>query len=167
MYRISLKQVKSVSRPLQQFIRLNSINHKINTESFVYKYLNTPPKTIKFTNEHEWLTVHNDDTGFIGITNYAADALGDATFIELPEVGEKFNIGDSIGSVESVKSASEIYTPVEGEVIAVNDKLSGSPQLINEDPMGEGWLVQLKLKDADLKDVVLMDETEYEEFLEH
>lgn len=129
-------------RPL---VRFNSTNFKVNTESYVYKYLEQPPKFVKFTSEHEWLAVHNDDSGFVGITNYAADALGDATFIELPEVGVTVEVGESIGSVESVKSASEIYSPVAGEIIAVNDLLESKPQLINEDPMGSGWIAQIKL----------------------
>ncbi|EGV63612.1 glycine cleavage system H-protein subunit [Yamadazyma tenuis] len=154
-----------IARPVGQFVRMNSTNHKINTESFVFKYLQEGPKAVKFTSEHEWLALHEDDTGFLGITKYASEALGDATFIELPEVGDKFEAGESIGSVESVKSASEIYLPVGGEVVAINDVLESNPQLINEDPMGEGWIIQVKLNDPSLEGVELLSEEEYESSL--
>ena len=110
-----------------------------------------------------------DDTAFIGITNYASEALGDTTFVELPEVGVSYEAGESIGSVESVKSASEIYSPVSGEVIAINDILESKPQLINDDPMGAGWIAQIKL--AETAEVVegkddLLDGKQYEASLE-
>lgn len=166
MFRFNqLTKLRMVSRPVNTFIRMNSINHKLNTESFAYKYFTEGPKAVKFTNEHEWLAIHNDDSAFLGITKYASEALGDATFIELPEVGDKFEIGESIGSVESVKSASEIYLPVQGEVVAVNDVLNSNPQLINEDPMGEGWIIQVKLADPTLEGSTLLSEEEYESTL--
>lgn len=150
-------------------IRFNSVNFKLNTESFAYKYLEEGPKFVKFTPEHEWLAVFKDDTAFIGITTYASEALGDTTFVELPEVGVNYEAGELIGSVESVKSASEIYSPVAGEVIAVNNILESEPQLINEDPMGGGWIAQIKL--AESADEVfaneeLLEEGQYELSLE-
>lgn len=160
---MALKPIKSI-KPTP-FIRFNSVNHKINTQSFVYKYHQEGPKDVKFSSDHEWLAIHQDDSAFLGITTYASEALGDATFVELPEVGDKFETGESIGSVESVKSASEIYLPAGGEVVAVNDVLELNPQLINEDPMGEGWIVQIKLTDPELKDSQLMTEQEYDESL--
>lgn len=155
---------KIAGQPVRQFVRMNSTNYKINTDSFVYKYLQQGPKAVKFTPEHEWLAVHEDDTGFLGITTYASEALGDATFVELPEVGEKFSAGETLGSVESVKSASDIYCPVAGEVVAVNDNLEHNPQLINTDPMGNGWMVQMKLEDPSGEG--LLTEAEYEAELE-
>lgn len=149
----------------QTSLRFTSTGYKLNTDSFAYKYLEAGPKYVKFTPEHEWLAVHEDDTAFIGITTYAAEALGDTTFVELPEVGVKYESGDSLGSVESVKSASEIYAPVTGEVIAVNENLESRPQLINEDPIGEGWIAQIRL--AESAETVngkeeLLDEANYE-----
>lgn len=159
-----------ITRPniIRPLVRFNSTNFKINTDSHVYKYLQQPPKFVKFTNEHEWIAVHEDDTAFVGITTYAAEALGDATFIELPEVGVTVEAGESVGSVESVKSASEIYSPVNGEIIAINDLLESKPQLINEDPMGGGWIAQIQLANA--KEVEtseeLLNEEQYVESLE-
>ncbi|KAF3985648.1 hypothetical protein FT663_04951 [Candidozyma haemuli var. vulneris] len=146
-------------------VRFNSSNFRVNTQSHVWKYHEEGPQYVKFTNEHEWLAVHKDNSAFIGITTYASEALGDTTFVELPEVGVTYEVGDSIGSVESVKSASEIYAPVAGEVVAVNEDLESRPQLINEDPMGGGWIAQFKL--AESADAVaakeeLMDEAAYE-----
>lgn len=129
-------------------VRFNSTSYKLNTDSFVFKYIKEGPKFVKFTSEHEWLAVHNDNTAFIGITTYASEALGDTTFVELPEVGVTYEAGESIGGVESVKSASEIYTPVTGEVIAINNTLESRPQVINEDPMGAGWIAQIRLAES-------------------
>lgn len=155
--------------PFRSAVRFNSVNFKLNTESLVYKYLKEGPKYVKFTPDHEWLAVFEDDTAFVGITTYASEALGDTTFVELPEVGVAYEAGELIGSVESVKSASEIYSPAHGEVIAVNDILESKPQLINDDPMGAGWIAQIKL--AQTADEVagleeLMDAKQYEATLE-
>ena len=165
MFRNLTRFQRVASQPVRQFIRLNSNNYKINTDSFVYKYLEQGPKSVKFTSEHEWLAVHEDDTAFLGITKYASEALGDATFVELPEVGDKFETGEALGSVESVKSASEIYSPISGEVYAVNENLEHNPQLINDDPMGNGWMVQLKLTNPESEEG-LLTEQEYEKSLE-
>lgn len=155
--------------PFRCSVRYNSVNFMLNTQSHAYKYVKEGPKFVKFTAEHEWLAVHADDTAFIGITSYASEALGDTTFVELPEVGVSYDAGESIGSVESVKSASEIYSPVAGEVIAINDVLESKPQLINDDPMGAGWIAQIKL--AEPAEVVeakeeLLDVKQYEDSLE-
>ncbi|GEQ69952.1 hypothetical protein JCM33374_g3628 [Metschnikowia sp. JCM 33374] len=144
MFRTIARQTARAS-PWKSSVRFNTTNFRINTESHVFKYLNEGPKFVKFTNDHEWLAVHDDNTAFIGITDYAANALGDTTFVELPEVGVTYEEGESVGSVESVKSASEIYSPVTGEVIAVNETLESKPQLINVDPMGSGWIAHIKL----------------------
>lgn len=168
MFRTLARQ--SFRAPLiRSAVRFNSVNYKLNTESSVYKYLEEGPKFVKFTSEHEWLAVFKDDTAFVGITTYASEALGDTTFVELPEVGVLYEVGELIGSVESVKSASEIYSPVEGEVIAVNDILESKPQLINDDPMGAGWIAHIKLSqsaDEVAKLEELMDEAQYEAILE-
>lgn len=168
MLRTLAKQSLRAS-PFRCAVRFNSVNFKLNTQSHVYKYLEEGPKFVKFTPEHEWLAVFKDDTAFIGITNYASEALGDTTFVELPEVGVSYEAGESIGSVESVKSASEIYSPVSGEVIAINDILESKPQLINDDPMGAGWIAQIKL--AETAEAVegkddLLDGKQYEASLE-
>ncbi|SGZ47531.1 CIC11C00000000106 [Sungouiella intermedia] len=150
-------------------VRFNSVNFKLNTDSFAYKYLEEGPKFVKFTQEHEWLAVFKDDTAFVGITTYASEALGDTTFVELPEVGVTYEAGELIGSVESVKSASEIYSPVAGEVIAINDILESKPQLINDDPMGSGWIAQIKLAqsaDEVFANEELLEVDQYEQTLE-
>lgn len=150
--------------------RWNSVNYKLNSDSHAYKYAVEGPKFVKFTSEHEWIAVHGDNSAFLGVTTYAADALGDTTFVELPEVGVTYEAGELIGSVESVKSASEIYTPVAGEVVAVNDTLESKPLLINEDPMGAGWIAQIKLAEP-LETVEqnseLLSEEAYAASLEH
>lgn len=147
---------------------LNSSNYKLNKDSHVYKYLNEGPASVKYTAEHEYLVTFGDDSSFVGITKYAAEALGDVTFVELPEVGDKVEAGEAIGSVESVKSASEIYSPVSGEIIAVNEVLESQPQVLNVDPMGNGWIAHIKL--ADPKEVEtsedLLTEEAYAESLD-
>ncbi|OUM55509.1 hypothetical protein BVG19_g5056 [[Candida] boidinii] len=147
--------------------RFNSTNkeNKLNPESIVSTY-SQGPITIKYTQEHEWLSFHPDGTTFVGITQYAADALGDATFIELPTdlVGESISKGDTIGSVESVKSASEIYSPVDGEILEVNEELESNPGLINEDAMGNGWIAKIKVAELDSEE--LLNEEDYKKLLE-
>ncbi|CAN3376757.1 hypothetical protein DIURU_001538 [Diutina rugosa] len=149
--------------------RFNTVNHKLNKQSFVYKYAEEGPKGVKFTSEHEWIALFNDDSAFVGITQYAAEALGDVTFVELPEVGDLVEIGDVMGSVESVKSSSDIYAPVAGEIIAVNDDLDSNPGVLNVDPMGNGWIAQIKLSkpEAVEEDPLLLSEQQYEESLEN
>ncbi|CDK27885.1 unnamed protein product [Kuraishia capsulata CBS 1993] len=146
--------------------RFNSTN-TVNPDSVVFKYSESGPLKVKYTPEHEWIAYHQDGTAFIGITSYAADSLGDATYIELPEITEdSIEQGDTLGSVESVKSASEIYSPVSGIVTEVNEKLHDSPELINEDPMGAGWIVKVKLaNEAELDEGALLDTESYQEFL--
>ena len=101
-----------------------------------------------FTNEHEWLKVEGD-TATIGITVYAAEQLGDIVFVELKEAGESFSQNDEMGVIESVKAASEIYAPVDGEVIEANVALADNPSAINEDPEGNAWLYKMKISNAD------------------
>ena len=104
------------------------------------------PEDLKYTEEHEWLD-SRADTVRVGITDYAQQQLGDVVFVELPEVGRTVNAGDPIGEVESTKSVSEIFAPVTGEVSAVNTALDETPELINSDPYGEGWIIELTATD--------------------
>ncbi|BBY15849.1 glycine cleavage system protein GcvH [Mycolicibacterium litorale] len=106
------------------------------------------PAELYYTDEHEWVLRTGDDTLRVGITDYAQSALGDVVFVQLPEVGAELAAGDSFGEVESTKSVSDLYAPVSAKVLAVNANLEGSPDLVNSDPYGEGWLVDLQL-DAD------------------
>ena len=113
------------------------------------------PADLKYTKDHEWVKPMGDGTALVGITHYAQDALGDVVFVDLPEVGEAFGQGEEFGTVESVKTVSELNMPSEGEVIEVNDSLADHPEAVNEDPYGKGWMVKLKLKGplaADLLD---------------
>ncbi|RSM91799.1 glycine cleavage system protein GcvH [Kibdelosporangium aridum] len=105
------------------------------------------PEELKYTPEHEWIAV-TGDTVRVGITDFAQDQLGDVVFVQLPEVGGTVSAKDSVGEVESTKSVSEIYAPVGGEVTAVNEALNDSPELINSDPFGEGWMFELKISNS-------------------
>ncbi|CAH02746.1 glycine decarboxylase subunit H [Kluyveromyces lactis] len=147
------------------FLRAQSTN-ALNQSQLPFTFSQTGPKTVKYTTQHEWVAAHPDGSAFIGITKYAADALGDATYVELPDVDTELEAGDSFGSVESVKSASEIYSPVAGTVVEVNEALSDSPQLINSDPAGEGWIIKIKINDeADLQSDELLSLEQYEAHL--
>jgi glycine cleavage system H protein len=114
---------------------------------------------LKFTKDHEWLRL-DGDTATVGITPYAQEQLGDLVFIELPEAGRKFERGAAAAVVESVKAASDVYSPISGEVIEVNDGIVHEPGLVNADPMGKGWLFKLKIADA-AEIETLMDEAAY------
>ncbi|OGQ74860.1 MAG: glycine cleavage system protein H [Deltaproteobacteria bacterium RIFCSPLOWO2_12_FULL_60_16] len=122
------------------------------------------PEGLKYTKEHEWVLVE-DRTATIGITEYAQQELGDIVYVELPEVGEKIVKDDPFGAVESVKAVSDIYAPVSGTVIEVNDTLPDSPETINDDAYGDGWMIRVEMSDADdLKD--LMSAEEYAEYVD-
>lgn len=117
-------------------------------------------KTLKFTESHEWVRDNGDGTVTIGISEHAQEMLGDVVFVELPEIDAEIDAGDSFSLVESVKAASDIYAPVTGVVIEVNEDLRNSPELINEEPYDGGWIVKVKMSDPDeLKD--LKDAEEY------
>jgi glycine cleavage system H protein len=120
--------------------------------------------TVKYTEDHEWLKTEGD-IATVGITVHAQDALGDVVFVELPEVGATFAQKDTAGVVESVKAAADVYMPVSGEVIEVNEALRDDPSLANSDPLGAGWFFKVKLSDASQLDA-LMDETSYTSFSE-
>ena len=116
-----------------------------------------------FASDHEYVRIDGDE-GVIGISDYAQDQLGDVVFVELPEVGKSFKKGDQVAVVESVKAASEIYMPVDGQVVAVNDDLDGEPGLVNAEPLGKGWFFRIKIADkGQVGD--LMDEAAYADFL--
>jgi len=102
----------------------------------------------KYSKDHEWLELNND-IATIGITNHAQESLGDIVFIELPDIGRSVNFGDSVGVVESVKAASDLFAPVSGEIIEVNNELQNSPQLVNEDPENLGWYMKIRLNNSD------------------
>lgn len=105
------------------------------------------PDNLKYTRDHEWVRAEDDGTCTIGITDYAQSSLGDITFVELPESEEAFSAGDSFGVVESVKAASDLYMPVSGTVVAVNEDLPDSPESVNTDPYGEAWMIRVKPDD--------------------
>ena len=119
--------------------------------------------SVKFSKDHEWVSVAGD-IATIGITNHAQEQLGDVVFVELPAVGKKVAKGGDAAVVESVKAASEVYAPVSGEIVAVNDELTGAPETVNADAAGKGWFVKIKLGDKAQLDK-LMDEAAYKTFL--
>lgn len=119
------------------------------------------PADLKYLDSHEWARVESDGTVTIGISDHAQGALGDLVFVEVPEVGKSLSKGGAAAVVESVKAASDVYSPLSGEVIAANDALSGSPELVNSDPYGAGWLFKLKpSNDSELQQ--LLDAKAYE-----
>jgi len=120
--------------------------------------------TTKFTPDHEWITTGSADAATVGITLHAQDALGDVVFVDLPAVGTTFAKGDIAGVVESVKAAADIYMPVTGEVVEVNEALRAEPSLANTDPLGTGWFFKVKLSDASELDG-LMDAPAYDALL--
>ena len=119
--------------------------------------------TIKFSKDHEWVNAADASAAVVSITVHAQDALGDVAFVDLPAVGTTFAQGDVAGVVESVKAAADVYMPVSGEVVEVNEALRADPSLANSDPLGAGWFFKVKLSDASQLDA-LMDETAYSSF---
>jgi len=123
------------------------------------------PNELKYAQSHEWVSLEANGNARIGISDHAQEALGDLVFVELPAVGDETDQGDSVAVVESVKAASDIYAPVTGEVVAINEDLEDDPGLINNDPYGDGWLYEVALSDeSELDD--LLDAEAYEESLE-
>ena len=119
--------------------------------------------TVKYTPEHEWIQLEDHEYAVVGITLHAQDALGDVVFVDLPEVGRKYEQGETAGVVESVKAASDIFMPIAGEVTEVNEELRTDPALANKDPMGNGWFFKILIKDMTEFDQ-LMDEPDYAKF---
>ena len=118
---------------------------------------------MKFTEEHEWLRAEGDLI-VVGITEYAAEQLGDVVFVELPETETQVAKGDEVCVIESVKAASDIVAPIEGEIVAINEALADNPGLVNEDPQGDGWFFKMKIDDSGVLDA-FMDEDEYKDFI--
>lgn len=121
------------------------------------------PGDLQYTREHEWLRQEEDGTVTIGITDHAQSALGDLVYVELPEVGQEVEAGGEMAVVESVKAASDVYAPISGEVVAVNEDLADDPEKINADPYGDGWIVRLQPSDDDGE---MMDPDDYQAFLD-
>ncbi len=122
------------------------------------------PTDLKYTTDDEWMRVTGDE-GEVGITDYAQDQLSDIVYVELPETGREVKAHDTIGTIESVKAAADIYAPASGTISAVNESLPDSPEAVNQDPYGKGWMVRLKLSDP--KELVaLMDAAAYQKYCE-
>ncbi|MFZ7103187.1 MAG: glycine cleavage system protein GcvH [Peptococcaceae bacterium] len=118
------------------------------------------PNNLKYTAEHEWVDLGSKK---VGISYYAQEALGDVVFVELPEVGAELEVGDSLGVIESVKAVSDIYAPVKGRVTAVNEELLDNPELINQDPYGRGWILELEITGGEQE---LLDAAAYKRLIE-
>jgi glycine cleavage system H protein len=121
------------------------------------------PADLKYDKEHEWLRA-DDDVATIGITDFAQDQLGEVVYVDLPAVGDEVVAGEAFGEIESVKSVSELYSPVSGEVVDVNIALDGKPETVNEDVYGDGWMIKVKMSDASEVDA-MMSGADYESFL--
>ena len=120
------------------------------------------PTEYLYSKEHEWVKVE-DDVCVVGITHYAQEELGEVVFVEMPDVGQSFEVNDEIGTIESVKAVAEVFTPVGGEIVESNESLNETPELVNEDPHGKGWLVKIRLSSKGELDG-LMDAAAYEQF---
>lgn len=117
--------------------------------------MSTIPNDLKYASSHEWVRKESDGTYTIGITEHAQELLGDMVFVELPEAGSSVNAGDDVAVVESVKAASDVYTPLTGEVVAINEVLEDAPETVNNDPFNDGWLFRIKASDeAELDDLL-------------
>lgn len=121
-------------------------------------------ENLKYSKDHEWVEVLEDNKVKIGITDYAQHSLGDVIFVELPEVDAELSIGDTFASAESVKAVSEIFSPVDGKVVEINESLEDSPELVNKDAYGEGWIVVFEINDKEALDELLSSK-EYEELI--
>lgn len=117
------------------------------------------PEDIKYTEDHEWVKLDDEKTVIYGITDYAQSELGEIVYVELPEEGIKVEKGELIGAVESVKTVSDLYSPISGTIVKVNEELEDSPEIINEDPYGDGWIAMIELSDeAELKSLISPEE---------
>jgi glycine cleavage system H protein len=120
------------------------------------------PEDLHYSKDHEWISVEGD-VGTIGITDHAQNALGDVVYVEVPKVGDSFSAHEAFGSVESVKAVSEIFTPISGEVVEVNESLQDEPEKVNTDPYGDGWMIRLRMSNPGEVDS-LLTAAEYEDF---
>ncbi|MBS9780036.1 MAG: glycine cleavage system protein GcvH [Moraxellaceae bacterium] len=124
------------------------------------------PAELKYVASHEWLRKEEDGTITVGITEHAQDLLGDIVFVELPEVGDEVSADDEVAVVESVKAASDVYAPIAGEIVAINENLEDEPEMVNSDPYGDGWFFRIKPKnDADYDSQFILTADEYKEEL--
>ncbi len=126
------------------------------------------PDDRKYTEEHEWVLLEENDgdmIGIVGVTDFAATELGDVVFVELPEIGSEFSQKDPMGTIESVKAVADLFLPISGEILAVNEAVADSPELVNTDPMDEGWLVKVRLAEPEELEA-LLDATAYAKLLE-
>lgn len=121
------------------------------------------PDDRKYSQEHEWIQIEGD-MAIVGVTDFAANELGDIVFVELPEAGEEFSQGDTAGTIESVKAVADLFLPVSGEVIAINEAVVDSPELVNNSPMDDGWLLKIRLGDTAELDA-LMDAAAYQDLI--
>ena len=117
------------------------------------------PESLLYTKAHEWIQLHEDNTATVGITDYAQESLGDITFVEFPSAGESFNRGDTFGVVESVKAASDLYMPLDAEVLEVNDDVDSEPELLNSNPYQRGWLLKIRPTDSSQVEALLKADT--------
>ncbi len=117
------------------------------------------PTHLLYTKDHEWIHIHDDNTATIGITDFAQSELGDIVFVELKDAGDECVKDDTFGTVEAVKTVSDLYAPMDGEIIEVNEKLDDEPELVNDDPYGEGWMIKIKITDASQRDDLLSAES--------
>lgn len=116
------------------------------------------PDDVRYTETHEWVKIE-DDTVRIGISDYAQDQLGDIVFVELPKVGDTFGMGEEFGTVESVKAVSELYVPLSGEVLSINTELEDAPELVNQDPYNDGWMIEMRPDDlSEVENFMLKDD---------
>ena len=122
------------------------------------------PENLKYTGDHEWVMIEGERAK-VGITDYAQDALGDVVFVDIPELGKRVTVGETVTEVESTKSVSDIYAPLEGEIIEINQELDDSPELLNGDPYGEGWIFILKLSETTSTES-LLSAKDYRELVE-
>ena len=121
------------------------------------------PENLRYSKDHEWVSV-SGDVATIGITDYAQHSLGDVVYIDMPRVGDKFSTHEAFGSVESVKAVSEIFTPIGGEIVEVNEGLNDTPEAVNNDPYAGGWMIKIKMDNPNEADK-LLSSVEYEEYL--
>ncbi len=121
------------------------------------------PSNLQYTKDHEWVKIENG-VATIGITDFAQGELGDIVFVELPEVGKSFNAGDTFGTIEAVKTVTDLFSPISGKIVAINEGLDNDTGKVNSDPYGDGWLVKIRLSDPDEKDG-LMSSIAYEEII--
>lgn len=161
--RFALPHIARSRAPVLSLTAKRYFANQLNKDGPAFTYSGKGP-LVKYTNDHEWIAAHEDGTAYIGITKHAADALGDATYVEVPNAGDSVEKGDSIGSVESVKAASELFSPVSGEILEGNSELLEQPNLVNDDPLGAAWFGKIKISDESELDE-LMDLEVYEEFL--